>query len=152
MDYANTYDNTYVRLYAGDMQLMINSDAAYSVLPKVSSIISEYFRLTNTPTIKYRCKENGAILTECHILRDFVTLGGEAETKGVFQNENISLPIHYILIAMNHLQLPALIAIDNTITIYLFHNHMVMNKSKSRDMNLHWLRDKEAQKHFELLS
>ena len=84
MDYTNTY-NTYVRFYASDMQLMIDSDAAYLVFTKVRSRIAGYFRLVNTPTSKYKYKDNGAIIIECHILKDVVTLAVEAETKGFFK-------------------------------------------------------------------
>ena len=151
MDHVNTYDNAYIKFYASDMQLIIDSDAAYLVLPKSCSIIAGYFRLANTPTSKYKYKENGAIIIEYHTLRDVVISAAETETKEVFQNTKISLPIHHILIAMNHLQLPTHIVTYNTTTIGFVHNNMVMNKYKSWDMNLHWLRDKEAQKYFELL-
>ena len=83
--------------------------------------------------------------------RTLVTSVAEAEKKGFFQNVKLSLPIHHILIVMNHPQLPTHIATDNTIATDFFYNNMVMKKSKSWDMNLHWLRNKEAQKYFELL-
>ena len=34
IDYANTYQHAYVRFYASHMQLLVDSDAAYLVLPK----------------------------------------------------------------------------------------------------------------------
>ena len=150
MDYANTYKDAYVRFYASDMHLMVDSDAAYLVLPKARSRIAGYFRLANTPTSPFQYKDNGAILIECHTLRDVVTSAAEAETKGVFQNAKLSLPIRHILIAMRHPQLPTPIATDNTTTTGFVHNNMVMKRSKSWDMNLHWLRDKEVQKHFNI--
>ena len=52
LDYANTYSQAYVRFYASDMQLMIDSDAAYLVLPKARSRIAGYFRLSNKPSSK----------------------------------------------------------------------------------------------------
>ena len=45
LDYAHTYSNIFFRFYASDMQLMIDSDTAYLVLPKARSRIVEYFRL-----------------------------------------------------------------------------------------------------------
>ena len=59
MDYSNTYDNAYVSFFASDIQLMIDLDATYLVLPKARSRIAGYFRLTNTPTSKYKHKDNG---------------------------------------------------------------------------------------------
>ena len=62
MDYGNTYPNAYIRFYVSDMQLMIDSNAAYLVLPKARSRIAGYFRLVNVPTSQYTYKDNGAIL------------------------------------------------------------------------------------------
>ena len=73
MDYANTYPNAYIRFYASDIQLMIDSDVAYLVLPKARRRIAGYFRLDNLPTSQYKYKDNGAILIECNPLRDLVT-------------------------------------------------------------------------------
>ena len=86
MNYANTYQNTYVRLYASDMQFLVNSYAAYLVLSKARSRIAGYFRLANTPTSSFKYKDNGTILIEWHTLIDLVTSAAEAETKGAFQN------------------------------------------------------------------
>ena len=116
MDCANTYSNAYVRFNACDRQLMINSDAVYLVLTKVSSRITGYFRSANTPTRKYKYKDNGATVIECHTLEDIGTLSVEVETKEFFQNAKMSLPIHHILIAIRHPQLLAHIATYNTTT------------------------------------
>ena len=43
LDYVNTYSNTALRFYASDMQLLVDSDAAYLVLPKARSQIVGYF-------------------------------------------------------------------------------------------------------------
>ena len=62
------------------------------------------------------------------------------------------MSIHHIFIAMIHPQLPTPIATDNTIKTCVVHNNnMVMINSKSWDINLHWLRNKEGQKYFELI-
>ena len=78
MDYTNTYSQAYVRFYANDMQLMIDSDAAYLVLPNARSRIAGYFRLANKVSRKYKYKDNGAILIECHTLRHVVSSAAEA--------------------------------------------------------------------------
>ena len=43
MDYAATYPNIYVQYYVSDMVLLIDSDAAYLVLPNARSRIAGYF-------------------------------------------------------------------------------------------------------------
>ena len=130
LDYANTYSRAYIRFYASDMQMMVDSDAAYLVLPKARSRIAGYFRLANKPFNKHKYKDNGAILIECHTLRHVVSSAAEAETKGVFQNTILSLPIHHILIAMGHPQDPTPITTHNTTTTAFVHKNMVMKKSK----------------------
>ena len=45
MDYLHTYPNDYIRFYARDMILHIDSDAAYLVAPKSRSRIAGYFHL-----------------------------------------------------------------------------------------------------------
>ena len=67
---------------------MIDSDAAYVVLSKVRSRIAGYFRLANTPSNKYKYKDNGAMLIEYHTLRHVVSSVAEAETTGVFKTRN----------------------------------------------------------------
>ena len=59
-----------------------------------------------------------------------MTSAAEAETKGVFQNTKLSLPIHHVLITMRHPQLPIPIATYNTTTTSFDHNNMVMKKIK----------------------
>ena len=66
-------------------QLLVDSDAAYLVLLKARSRIAGYFRLANTPTSPYKYRDNGAILIECHTLRDVVTSAAEAETTFFFK-------------------------------------------------------------------
>ena len=56
--------------------------------------------------------------------------------------------MHHILNAMGHIQNPTPIARDNTATTGFVTNNMVMKKSKSWGMSIHWLRDKEIQKVF----
>ena len=151
LDYANTYSNTALRFCASDMQLIVDSDAAYLVLPKAWSRIAGYFRLADKPSKSKYYTDNGAILIECYTLRYVVTSAAEAETKGVLYNAKISIPIHHILIAMGHPQDPTPIATDNKTTTTGFVNkNMVMKKSKSWDMNLHWLRDKETQTYLKI--
>ena len=43
LDYANTYQNMYLRYYSSDMQLNVDTDASFLVLPKARSRIAVYF-------------------------------------------------------------------------------------------------------------
>ena len=52
MDYVATYPDTYIRFYASDMILNIDSDAAYLVAPKSRSRVAGYFHLASIPKVQ----------------------------------------------------------------------------------------------------
>ena len=113
MDYANTYPDVTVRFYASDIQLYIDTDAAYLVLPKARSRVAGYFRLLKhnpSPSL-----DNGPILIECRTLRNVVTSAAESETHSVFYSAKQSLSIRYILETIGHIQLqPNPLRTDNS--------------------------------------
>ena len=98
MDYANIYQHVFVRYYASDMQLNVDTDAAFLVLPKARSCIAGYFWLPNDPEgPKRQYIDNLPILIECKTLRLVVSSAAESETHSTFHNAKKSLPIIYTL-------------------------------------------------------
>ena len=79
MDYLNTYPEAYIRFYASDMVLHMDSNAAYLVAPKANSQIAGYYHLSDHLNITKHPKLNGAILVECKTLRHVVSSSAEAE-------------------------------------------------------------------------
>ena len=59
----------------------------------------------------------------------------------------LTLPFRHIIITMGHSQLPTSIVTDNKTTTGFIHNNIVMKRSKSWEMNLHWSGDKESKKY-----
>ena len=91
LNYLSTYPNVYIRFHASDMQLTIDSDAAYLIAPQARSRIAGYYQLnTGHPTAT---STNGAIHIECKTLRHVVASSAEAETAGVFHNAQIAIPL-----------------------------------------------------------
>jgi hypothetical protein len=86
MDYAATYPNVYVRYYASDMVLSIDSNVAYLVLPNTRSRIAGYFQLNDHPQWVEHPDVNRVILIECKTIRHVVLSAAEAETAGIFHN------------------------------------------------------------------
>ena len=80
--------------------------------------------------------------------RNVVSSAAEAETHGVFHNAKIGVNIRHLLQKMGHRQPPTPIATDNSTTAGFANNNIQLKKSKSWDMNLHWLRDREHRKQF----
>ena len=51
MDYVSTDPKAYIRYYASDMILNIDSDAAYLIVPKLRSRMADYYHLTGDYSI-----------------------------------------------------------------------------------------------------
>ena len=134
MDYAATYSNVYVRYYASDMVLSIDSNAAYLVLPNTRSRIAGYFQLNDHPQQVEHPDINRAILVECKTIRYVVSSAAEAETVGIFHNAQVVIPIRYILQQLGHPQPPTPIKTDNSIATGFIHNNIHQKKSKSQNM------------------
>ena len=147
LDYLATFPQVFIRYYASDMQLQIDSDAAYLVQPQARSRIAGYFHLNQgKPETSFT---NGALLVECKTLRHVVASSAEAETAGVFHNAQTAVPIRYMLEQLGHSQQPTLIKTDNATTYNFIHDNITQKKSKSWDMRNFWLRDRQQQKQFQ---
>ena len=121
------------------MQLYVDSDAAFLVLPKARSRIAGYFRLLNdSKTNKY--EDNGPLLIECRTICSVVTSVAEVETHGVFQNAKQIKSIWYVLEAIGHKQTnPTPLRTDNSTSSGFLNKNMQMKQSKSWNMQLYWL-------------
>ena len=109
LNYLYTHPNTKIRYHASDMQLYIDSDAAYLVAPNAKSRIAGYFYLSD----KYiqgssnpNPKLNVRIHIEYQLLKYVVSSAAEAETSGIFMNCKAAIWIKYMLEALgNHQKL-----------------------------------------------
>ena len=131
MDYVATYPNAYIRYYASDMILNIDSDAAYIVAKKSRSRVAGYYHLSSDPKVTNDPPLNGAIHIECKTLRHVVSSPAEAEVGGVFHNAQIAIPIRTILHALNHPQPPTPIKTDNSTAYGFIYDNIHQRRSKS---------------------
>ena len=106
MNYVNTYPDAYIRYYASDIVLHIDSDAAYLVAPKARSRVAGYFHLSDHLSKIIKPTLNGAIHVECTTLRHVVSSAEEAKTVGVYHNAQVALPIRIVLQNLKHAQPP----------------------------------------------
>ena len=151
LDYVATYPDVFVRYYASDMVLMLDSDAAYLVLPNAKSRIARYFYLSDHPSKTTTPSLNGAIMVVCKALKNVVSSAAESETAGVFINAQLAIPIRYILDRLNHPQPPTPIKTDNSTSYGFVHNNINQKRSKSWDMRYHWLREKQTKNEFNII-
>ena len=119
------------------MQLHVDSDAAFLVLPKARSRIAGYFRLLKNPG-KDTYEDNGPLLIECRTIWSVLTSVAEVETHGVFQNAKRIISIRYVLEAIGHKQnKPTPLRTDNSTSSGFVNKNMQMKQSKAWDMQLH---------------
>ena len=152
MDYLATYPNAKLRFYAGTMNLQVESDAAYLVLPNAQSRVAGHFYLEASakPHKAYASNNNAPILTECYTLRNVVSSAAEAECAGIFHNCVVATGIRNTLNEMGRTQQQTRVTTDNTTASSFVHSAMRTKRSKSWDMKYNWLRDRTAQKQFEV--
>ena len=103
-----TYPNARMRYVAGTMQLMVDSDAAYLVLPGAKSCIAGHYMLASHPNKnnKHLAPHNAPIHVECKTIKNVACSTAEAETAGLFYNGQTASYICSILNGMGHLQHP----------------------------------------------
>jgi hypothetical protein len=143
LDYAATYPNAKIRYHASDMQLQVDSDAAYLVLPQAKSRYAGYFYLGSKHSTQG--KLNGSILVPCKSIRSVVASAAEAETGGLFYNDQEAVIIKQSLEALDHPQRQIPIKTDNSTATGFIYDNIRLRKSKTWDMRWNWLWDKSTQ-------
>ena len=145
MDYVHTYLNAYIRYYASNTILNIDSDASYLVTSKARSRVAGYYHLSADPQITKHPRLNGAIHVECKTLHHVLSSAVEAEVGDVFHNAQVTIPIKTLLQVLKYPQPPTPIKTDNSTAYGFIYNNIHQKRSKSRDMRHYWLRDRLAQ-------
>ena len=100
MDYAHIYPDATIRYKTSDMQLHVDSDATYLILPKVQRRGADHFYLSNYSPPKMailRPPHNEPILIECVTLCNVTTSTAEAEIITLHRNGKAAFSIHITL-------------------------------------------------------
>ena len=147
MDYLHTYPSAVLRYYAGTMQLIVESDAAYLVLPGAKSRIAGYYILENSTNKK----TPSPLFIECKAIRHVVCSAAEAETHGLFVNCQNAIIIKNALEGIGHKQRKIKVSTDNTTSTGFVNNTMKEKRSKTWDMRYNWLRDVPAKLNFDII-
>ena len=131
------------------MQLFIDSDAAYLVVPKAKSRLAEYFYLSD----KYiqgsgnpNPKSNGPIHTESQLLKHGVSSAVEAEKSGISLNYKAAIWIKHMLEALGHHQKIIPLKTDNSTADTFSNSTLKERRSKAWDMRLSWMKDRATGK------
>ena len=144
MDYLHTFPNAKLQFYAGDMQLHIESDAAYLVIPGACSHTAGHFYLSaaNRPNKVYAGQFNTPLHTECRTIKNVVSSAAEAECVALFHNCMTAVGIWHALQGLGHPQARTEVITDNSTANSFVHSEMRVKRSKSWDMRYNWLRNR----------
>ena len=94
--------------------------------------------------IKPNPERNGPPSTECKTIRNVLSNVGEDETCVTFNNGKTAIGIRPDLITVDHKQPEKHLKTDDYTTEGFLNLGMKLKRSKARDMNELWLRDKEV--------
>ena len=140
MDYARLHHDTVICYCASDMQLHINSDAAYIILPKARSCGAEHFYLSDEISNMHAVPSftpNGPILTKCVTLRNIMSSAAEAEDGTVHHNGKLAVLIITDLTEMGHAQGPIPLKTDNATAKDFLNRSIHQKRSKSFNTRFH---------------
>ena len=84
------------------MQLTVDTDATFLVLPKARSRLAGYIRLLEPPSVNRKYNHNDVILIECKAICNVVTSVAEAETHGIYYSARVAVHLRHLLIEMMH--------------------------------------------------
>ena len=139
IDYAHSHHDTVIRYHASNMQLHIDSDAAYLVLPKVCSQGAGYFYLSNEIENTHSIPAptpNGPILIKCVNLRNVMLSVAEAEVGTVHYDGKVAILIIAAFNEMGRIQSPVSLKIDNLTAKDFLNSNIRQKLSKSFDVRL----------------
>ena len=106
MDYTHSHHDAIICYHASDMQLHIDSDASYLVLPKARSRGAGHFYFSHKIDTTHSIPAPtpiGLILTKCVTLRNVMSSADETEVGTVHQNRKVAVPIITALNEMEHI-------------------------------------------------
>jgi len=150
MDYLYTYPNATLRFYAGTMQLKVESDASYLVVPGAKSRVAGHFYLAAHKRNLNSSDDNAPVNTECATLKNVVCSAAEAECGGLFHNCQKAVTMRRMLEGLGHKQQPTSVKTDNSTANSFVHASMRLKKSKTWDMRWNWLRQQELHQQFRI--
>ena len=139
LDYMATNPNAVIRYYASDMVLNVHSDASYLTAPKARSRAGGHFFLGSLPTDGCPIRLNGAILTQCAILKCVAASAAEAELCALFLNAMDAKIIQLTLEEMGHPQPATPIHVDNSTAVGIVNNTIKRQRSRAMNMRYFWL-------------
>ena len=146
LDYCATYPNTKIRYYTSDMLLHVDSNAAYLIVEWAKSRIAGHYFLSSKDLT-----HNGPLHILCRLLKSVVASTAKVKSVGLFQNTQLIVFIRHCVIVLGHQQPLMPIRTDSSTSAAFVNPKMHQKRSKSWDLKLYLLRDRENEKEFKVM-
>jgi len=138
LDYCTTNPEPQIIYRASDMQIHIESDAAYLVAPKGRSRAGGYFYLGS----RDRNLFNGLIFILAKIIKSVMSSAAEAEVGSLYMNAREAIPLIYTCEELGHIQLPIPIKTSNSTANGIINKEIKLKRAKAFDMRFLWIIDR----------
>ena len=144
LSYFRNYPDNILVLKACNMRLHTQSDASYGTRSRGRSLAGGIAYLgNNDPT-----EINGPILVFSSIIRNVMASIGEAEYAAAFHTGQMASGLRKTLLDLGYPQPPTFILVDNEVASGIASNTIEPKRTKSIDMQYHWLRDRVQMQEF----
>ena len=145
LDYLASQEEAILTYSASKIVLAVHSDASYLNEPNARSRAGGHFFLSNHAA---HPPNNGTILNRDKIIKNVMSSVTEAELGALFITTREAVYIRTILMAMGHKQPATPIQADNLTAKGVINSKIQPKRTKTMDMQFHWLRDRETLKQF----
>jgi Reverse transcriptase (RNA-dependent DNA polymerase) len=145
LHYCARYPDNQLVYHACPMQLEIQSDASYLTRPHARSVAGGVFYLAPAPGAVH---PNGPCHAISSVIPVVVSSVAEAEYAALFIAGRDGAMLRNILNSLGYPQLPTSIFCDNACAVGIANDTITPRRTKSIDMNFHWIRDRVRQGHF----
>ena len=142
LDYVATYPDDGIIFRKSDMILAAHADTGFINESKSWSQSGAHtFLSENDPKLKL----NGPVLTIAQMIKNVMASAAEAEMAALYITSKMIIPLRNKIIEMGWTQPQTPIQTYNSTDIGFTKNKIVNKATKSADMKLWWLRDRESQ-------
>ena len=145
IDYLSTYPSNSITFFVIIMVLSAHSDAAYLNIIKARSRVGAHIMLSeDVPVPSY----NVLVLTGAQIIKFVMTSAAESELSGLYIFDKEKVPLRQALVEMCWLQPRSPIQFDDYTAVGVANETIIPHKTKSMDIQFHWLKCRDAQGQF----
>jgi hypothetical protein len=145
--YFRNYPDNILVLKACDMRLHTQSDASYCTRSHGRSVAGGIAYLGNSDPTEI----NGPIMVHSSVIQNVMASIGEAEYAAAFHTAQMAAGLRKTLSDLGYPQPPTYILVDNKVAHGIASNTIEPKRTKSIDMQYHWLRDRVQLKEFIVL-